>query len=148
MNTNTNPSIDIAALIPHQGSMCLLHEVLSWDQDRICCSAISHRDPQHPLRTADGLLSVCGIEYGAQAIAVHGGLLAAGAQAPSAGYLANAKDVSWTVERLDHIDDDLIVEATKLISESGRSIYEFTLSAQGNILVQGRVAVVLEGNNL
>lgn len=140
--------LDISSLIPHQGSMCLLHEVVSWDHDRIRCSAISHRDPQHPLRGANGLLAVCGIEYGAQAIAVHGGLLAADDSAPRSGYLANAKDVRWTVDRIDQIDDDLIIDAIKLISESGRSIYEFTLSAQGKILVEGRVAVVLEGESI
>jgi predicted hotdog family 3-hydroxylacyl-ACP dehydratase len=139
--------IDIAALIPHQGSMCLLHEVISWDDHHIRCSAISHRDPQHPLRSAQGLLAVSGIEYGAQAIAVHGGLLAENPHAPRAGYLANAKDVSWSIAQLDTISDDLIVDAKKLISESGRSIYEFTLSAQEKILVQGRVAVVLEGES-
>ncbi|MNR80635.1 hypothetical protein D3C72_113600 [compost metagenome] len=138
----------IAALIPHQGSMCLLHEIVSWDEDHIRCSAISHRDPQHPLRSAQGLLAVCGIEYGAQAIAVHGGLLTRDKQTPRAGYLANAKDVSWTIERLDQLDCDLIVDAKKMISENGRSIYEFTLSAQDKILVQGRVAVVLEGEQV
>lgn len=142
------PRFDIAALIPHQGSTCLLDDVVSWDEDRIRCTVASHRDPHHPLRGASGLLSVCGIEYGAQAIAVHGGLLAAanpGSGKPQAGYLANAKDVTWSVERLDEIEDDLVIDAEKLISESGRSIYEFALSAQGRILVQGRVAIVLEG---
>ena len=34
----------IAALIPHQGAMCLLDEVLSADDDGIVCRAVSHRD--------------------------------------------------------------------------------------------------------
>ncbi len=93
--------IDIAALIPHQRAMCLLEEVVAWDTSRICCRTSSHRNPQHPLRDATGLPVASGIEYAAQAIAVHGGLLAAHSsapapafRAPAAGYLANAKDVT------------------------------------------------------
>ncbi|MES2106818.1 MAG: hydroxymyristoyl-ACP dehydratase [Pseudomonadota bacterium] len=140
--------INIPSLIPHQRGMCLLEEVVSWDEARIRCLASSHRNPAHPLRGRSGLLSVCGIEYAAQAIAVHGGLVAAQQpdfRAPGIGYLANAKDVSWSVDRLDDIDADLQVDAEQLISEGGRSIYTFKLSADGLDLMQGRIAVVLEG---
>ena len=34
---------DIAALIPHHGSMCLLGDLEQWDQGRIVCRATSHR---------------------------------------------------------------------------------------------------------
>ncbi len=140
--------IDIPSLIPHQRGMCLLEAVVSWDETRIRCLSSSHRNPAHPLRGKSGLLSVCGIEYAAQAIAVHGGLLASQQpefHAPSVGYLANAKDVNWSVGRLDDIDGDLQVDAEQLISEGGRSIYAFKLSADGRDLMQGRIAVVLEG---
>lgn len=140
--------IDIPSLIPHQRGMCLLEEVVSWDDVRICCRISGHRSPQHPLRGKSGLPAVCGIEYAAQAIAVHGGLKAAARaafKAPAAGYLANAKDVTWKVDRLDDIDQDLQVDAEQLISDGGRSIYAFTLSAGGRALMQGQVAVVLDG---
>lgn len=138
--------IDIATLIPHQGSMCLLAGVVSWDNERIRCYAVSHRDPHNPLRLTDptGLPALSAIEYGAQAVAVHGGLLAQGGK-PRAGYLANAKNVRWFIERLDQVEDDLTVDAEKLISEGGRSIYEFSVSAQGRLLACGQVAVVLDG---
>jgi len=141
-------TIDIASLIPHQGAMCLLERVVSWDDERIRCAASNHRDPLHPLRSASGLLAACGIEYAAQAIAVHGSLTAAHDKEfspPKLGYLANAKDVTWSVDRLDEIEGELTIDAEKLISEGGRSIYEFVISAQDRMLVQGRVAVVLEG---
>jgi predicted hotdog family 3-hydroxylacyl-ACP dehydratase len=139
---------DIAALIPHQGAMCLLEQVVSWDATRICCSTSSHRNPHHPLRMASGLPAACAIEYAAQAIAVHGGLQRAQNaefRAPSAGYLANAREVTWAVQRLDDIEGDLLIDAEQLISEGGRSIYAFTVSANGRALIQGRVAVALEG---
>ena len=40
----------IAHLIPHAGSMCLLDEVLSWDEDTISCRSMQHRGPDNPLR--------------------------------------------------------------------------------------------------
>jgi predicted hotdog family 3-hydroxylacyl-ACP dehydratase len=80
---------EIARLIPHAGAMCLLDAVVSWDADRIRCVSRTHRDPDNPLRAGAELDAVCGIEYAAQAMALHGGLaLSAGAPTP-AGYLAS-----------------------------------------------------------
>ena len=96
----------IAAHIPHAGSMCVLDRVEAWDAARIRCSATSHRDPHNPLRARGRLASVCGIEYAAQAMAVHGALL--GAQQaqteparPRVGYLASVRGVDAFVDRLD-----------------------------------------------
>ena len=55
----------IAARVPHSGSMCLLHTLRSWSAERIECSALSHRDPANPLRTAGVLLAANAIEYAA-----------------------------------------------------------------------------------
>src|SRR5688572_6435242 len=66
----------IAALIPHQGLMCLWEEVVEWDEERIVVRSRGHRDPAHPLRSGDQLHAVHLCEYGAQTMAVHGGLLA------------------------------------------------------------------------
>ena len=62
----------IAASIPHHGAMCLLDAVVDWSETAIFCRAVSHTDPANPLR-ADGRLGAeAGIEYAAQARAVHG----------------------------------------------------------------------------
>ena len=139
----------IAALIPHSGAMCLLEEVRSSDVDGIVCRAVSHRDAGHPLRE-DGILSaVCGIEYAAQAMAVHGALVgkaagqAAGDRHARRGMLAAARDVVFHVERLDDIADDLVVSARKLVAEDGWLLYEFVLQAGAKELVRGRAAVSL-----
>src|SRR5580658_11189609 len=65
--------------IPHKGRMCLLDEVLSWDATRIRCRSATHRSPDNPLRQHGRLGAACGIEYAAQAMAVHGALVAASA---------------------------------------------------------------------
>src|SRR5271154_4361802 len=87
--------------IPHRGRMCLLDEVLEWDAQHIRCRSGTHRAADHPLRSQGRLGVACGIEYAAQAMAVHGAL-AAGAMAarPEAGFLAGLRNVRLHVLRL------------------------------------------------
>jgi len=79
-------------LVPHQGNMCLWDAVLGWDAQGITLEAGNHTDPEHPLRLGDALYAVHLCEYGAQAMAVHGGLLAQG-QPSAAGMLVALRDV-------------------------------------------------------
>jgi predicted hotdog family 3-hydroxylacyl-ACP dehydratase len=69
------------------GSMCLLERVLAWDAAHIHCLATSHTGAGHPLAHAGTLGMANGIEYAAQAMAVHGALLAGSETAPAAGFL-------------------------------------------------------------
>ena len=60
-------------------------------------------------------------------------------------FLAVARDVMLTPIDLDGLPGDLHVHADKIIAEDGRSLYQFRLSSQGQTLLSGRVAVVLQG---
>ena len=71
----------LIGVIPHQGRMCLLEEVLDWSADHVRSRSTSHPDPDHPLRAHGRLGSACGVEYAAQTMAVHGALLAGAAGA-------------------------------------------------------------------
>jgi predicted hotdog family 3-hydroxylacyl-ACP dehydratase len=135
--------MDIARLIPHAGAMCLLEEVTAWDEISIRCTAVSHRDPANPLREAGRLAAVCGVEYAAQAMAVHGGL-ASGGKRPAAGYLASVRDLTCHAGRLDNVAEDLIVEAEKLMGEGINVIYGFTVRAGDRELLSGRAAVIID----
>ena len=132
----------IARLIPHGGAMCLLEEVVSFDAESIVCRAVSHRDAAHPLRDDGVLPATSGIEYAAQAMALHSGL--AGSAHSRRGVLAAARDVRLNVQRLDDIAEDLIVSARQLVMLNGRALYEFTLHAGGRELARGRAAVVMD----
>jgi predicted hotdog family 3-hydroxylacyl-ACP dehydratase len=134
---------DIARLIPHSGTMCLLDGVSAWDDTSIRCTAVSHRDPDNPLREAGRLAAVCGVEYAAQAMAVHGGL-ASGGKRPAAGYLASVRDLTCNAGRLDDVAEDLIIEAEKLMGEGSSVIYGFTVRAGTRELLSGRAAVVID----
>jgi len=134
----------IAARIPHSGSMCLLDRLDGWDAEVIRCSTTTHRLAENPLRTAGGLLAPNAIEYAAQAMALHGGLLAAEGSTPSAGFLASARNVRLAVARLDDIEGALHVQARRLSGDERQILYEFTVNADdGRTLAEGRAVVVL-----
>lgn len=76
LDAATLAGIDIARLVPHQGAMCLWQRILAVDPASVRVATDSHRDPRNPLRSDGRLRAVHLCEYGAQAMAVHGGLLA------------------------------------------------------------------------
>lgn len=135
---------EIESMIPHAGRMCLLDEVLRWDATTIRCISRSHRDADNPLRAGAFLPALCGIEYAAQAMAVHGRLSSAVQQRPRAGYLASVSDLACNAERLDDIAAELVIEAEKIAGDGARVLYRFALSAEGRLLLHGMAAVVLD----
>ena len=132
----------IQSLVPHAGAMCLLHEVLQADADSIRVRAVSHRDPANPLREGGVLPALCGVEYAAQAMAVHGSIH--NENRIRSGMLAALRDVELKVERLDDIAEDLVIEAHCLLHESGHLLYRFEVRANNRELLQGRATVVTE----
>jgi predicted hotdog family 3-hydroxylacyl-ACP dehydratase len=134
----------IARRIPHSGSMCLLDRLESWDAQAIHCTTSSHRLADNPLRTAGGLRSPNLVEYAAQAMALHGGLLAPEGSTPSAGFLASARNVRMSVARFDDVPGALQVQAQRLSGDANQVLYEFSVrDAGGRALAQGRAVVVL-----
>ena len=134
---------EIEALIPHAGAMCLLDELLEWDAERIRCLARSHRDAANPMRAGGELPALCGIEYAAQAMALHGRLTVQ-AVTSSAGYLASVREVVCRVARLDDLEGDLVIDAQRLMGDEAHVVYGFSLSAGGTTVLEGRAAVVLQ----
>jgi len=135
---------EIASRIPHQGRMCLLDTVVDWTPATIRCCAASHREADHPLRADGRLGAACGIEYAAQAMAVHGALLAGDGERPRQGYLASVRGVELAVDRLDDIADDLEVFAERLSGDGNNVLYQFAIHAGGRRLLGGRAAVILD----
>jgi predicted hotdog family 3-hydroxylacyl-ACP dehydratase len=124
--------------------MCLLDAVVAWDDARIHALATSHRRADNPLRTAGGLLSPNAIEYAAQAMALHGGLIAPAGSEPSAGFLASARNVRLAVPRLDEIEGVLHVHAQRVSGDASQILYEFAVKDEaGRALAEGRAVVVL-----
>lgn len=130
----------IEALIPHAGDMVLLDAVEAWDEERIVCTTNSHRRPGNPLARAGGVPAICGVEYGGQAMALHGAL-ASGAGSRQ-GLIANVRGVVLAAPTLDG-DHTITVEAERLAGGGDGVIYRFALSAEGRELVSGQATVLL-----
>lgn len=140
------PQADWSALIPHQGAMCLLDEVVDWSAQAIRARSHSHRRLDHPLRR-DGVLRALHLcEYGAQAMAVHGGLIAraAGARAMP-GLLVSLRAVELAVARIDDLDGALEVHAERLAAGAHAWQYAFRVEHRGDALAHGRAVVALAG---
>jgi predicted hotdog family 3-hydroxylacyl-ACP dehydratase len=143
--------------IPHKGRMCLLDEVLSWDATRIRCRSTTHRAADNPLRAHGRLGAACGIEYAAQAMAVHGALIAASAPLSSTvsshvrgsigatvGYLASVRHVALNVTRLDDLETELIAAAERVTGDGRTVLYEFAVSSADRVLLSGRASIVFD----
>jgi len=135
---------EIAAMIPHGEAMCLLDGVIFWDANRIRCVSRTHRDERNPMRTGGQLRAMCGIEYAAQAMAVHGRLAGSVAARPQLGYMASLRDVVCNEDRLDDLEGDLVVDAERLMGEETRVLYRFNVRVGNTEVLSGRAAVVLD----
>lgn len=136
----------LSAMIPHAGAMCLLDGVLSWDAGSIHCVSRRFRDRDNPLRRRDGSLgAVCGIEIAAQAMALHGGLIAGAGGKAAQGYLASLRDVRLGSGTLDAGVGDLMIMAVRLMGDERGASYGFSLSCGGVERLNGRATVLLAG---
>ena len=123
--------------------MCLLDAVREWSAERIRCAPPGHRPADNPLRNEGRLGAACGIEYAAQAMAVHGALTAGEGKPPRQGYLASVRGVELNVDRLDDIEGPLDIEAERLAGDDENILYRFEVRADGRVLLAGRAAVIL-----
>jgi predicted hotdog family 3-hydroxylacyl-ACP dehydratase len=134
---------EICTRLPHAGRMCLLDRLEGWDDESIACRASSHRDPGNPLRTNNRLHAVCGVEYAAQVMALHGSLLSAPDTLPVMGYLASVRDLKLSIEDLSQVPEDLHIRAQRLSGDDLGFIYEFEIRGGDRTLMTGRVAARL-----
>lgn len=136
---------ELCRLIPHEGAMCLLDAVEEWDETHITCRAGSHRHIGNPLRHGNRLEAICGLEYAAQAMAVHVGILnKKTANQAVVGYLGAVRDLSLHASFLDDVKTDLIIDATRLIGDANTFIYTFRVAAENHELLGGRASIFLK----
>ncbi len=135
---------DIAPLIPHQGTMCLLDRVIEWDKDSILLGTVTHRSPTNPLRLDGRLRSIHLCEYGAQAMAVHGGLSAqADGRTAHPGFLVSLRNVLLHTDFIETLDGELRVSARRLMGTGNSWQYSFEVEHEGRALASGRAAVIV-----
>lgn len=136
-------TIDLSALLPHAGDMCLLESIHDWDRQQIRCLANSHRNKLNPLRRNGKLAVIAGVEYAAQAMAVHNSLRDGLLGEPQVGYIAVLTKVMWDVQWLDEIAAPLEVQADRLAGIEGGCSYLFNVKCGEKSLIRGEIMVAL-----
>lgn len=133
----------LCALIPHAGAMCLLDGVERWDDAGIVCISATHRAADHPLRDQGRLAGLNAIEYGAQAAAVHGGLLARrDGRSARPAYLAAIRDARLPAVDLDQFEGPLSVSAWLLHADGKGIIYRCAVAAGGETIAEARISML------
>lgn len=134
---------EICGLMPHAGDMCLIDRLIHWDEESIQCLAQSHLRVENPLRSKNRLSAIHSIEYGAQAVGLHGGLLARRHdKPPAAGFLVGVRSVRLYRQRLDDTDDPLIITARQLLADEHNLLYAFRLTLNDEPVTEGRAAII------
>lgn len=136
---------ELSRLLPHAGSMRLIDSVESWDASAIRCRTRSHHDPANPLRHGTRLEAVTGLEYAAQAMGVHVGLLNRERSTDGLiGYVGGVKDVVLSVDRLDECPAELTIDASRLFEGGDSFLYQFSISSGGHDVMTGRASIFLK----
>lgn len=135
----------ILGLIPHGGAMCLLDDVLQWDEAGIICRSLRYAAEDNPLRRADGTLgSAAGIEIASQAMALHGRLSAPVEGSPRPGFLVSLRDVRLRAAILPPDTGPLTIMAQRLLGDARGASYGFTVAAGEDEWLSGRATVLFE----
>ncbi len=140
----------ISQVLPHAGDMVLIDEIVSITQENIECCTRSHLLDTNPLRNKSGLPMTAALEYGAQAVALHGLLNLQKNKAkpqtpkPTARIIA-VKSASWGQDWLHTIEQPLIIRATRLthLDSIAHYSFELTTSTHQAALYQAQVTVLL-----
>jgi predicted hotdog family 3-hydroxylacyl-ACP dehydratase len=134
----------IGALLPQAGPMRLLDRVLEHGADHTVCAVLPRRS--RLLAASDGSVPVwVGLEYMAQCIAAHGGLIAlARDEAPRPGVFLGSRRVSFGVQHFA-LDRELRVSARHHRGERGLVVFDCEVRDLdgGSPLVHGRLNVYL-----
>ncbi|MEO5956923.1 MAG: 3-hydroxylacyl-ACP dehydratase [Nitrospiraceae bacterium] len=136
---------ELSTFLPHAGAMRLIDLVESWDATTIRCCTRSHRDVANPLRQGGCLDAVTGLEYAAQAMGIHVGLLNRERSTEGLiGYVGGVKDVVLSVDRLDDCPGELTIAASRLFEGGDSFMYQFAISSGGHNMMTGRASIFLK----
>lgn len=134
----------LCQLIPHDGSMCLLDGVDSWDERQIQCWSKSHLVADNPLRNSSRLSSVNAIEYGAQAVAIHGRLISDDNSSTShSGFLVQIKNIDFEDCDLSSLPGNLCVQAEQIHCDNTSMLYTISIKHDQDQIMTGRIMIFI-----
>ena len=126
--------------LPHAGKMSLLQSVTHADINCLTAKTKSHLDADNPLRIAGEIASINGVEYAAQAMAIHGSLLS---DKPQAGYIATVRNIVLDIPFLPQSNSYLVIEVEQLMSDTNGFTYQFQIHCQEQSIISGKITVFL-----
>jgi len=137
--------LELSKFLPHGNEMCLLSSVEHWDASSITCLTSTHRDQNNPLRRQGLLGMISGLEYAAQAMAVHVGLTTDISEHNSSlGYLGAVRDLQVCSRTFQQFPEELTIHASLLLGQRMSFIYTFSMKANEAILLQGRASIFIK----
>ena len=134
----------IAALIPHGDAMCMLDEIIAWDETGLHGRSHTFATGANPLFENGQLDTVLLIEYGAQAAAVHAALLHSTLGESRPAYIGAIKDVELFTTMADN-STALDLHLQCLLSSNQGAIYELLAQQAGLTLLRGRLILSQPG---
>ena len=137
---------DILQLIPHGPAMCLLDAVDGWDQNVINCHTGSSWKDDNPLMEGGELGVASLIEYGAQAAAIHSGLIMSASQEQDVNlekpaYVAVVKEVEMSRSIVPDSVDVIACEAHLEMATEQGALYRVQLTGDGECLLTGQLVL-------
>jgi predicted hotdog family 3-hydroxylacyl-ACP dehydratase len=125
--------------------MCLLERIVTRGERGMTLATRTHASPANPLRHSGRLRAIHLCEYGAQAMAVHGGLAARDAGCTlRPGLLVSLREVVLSADYVESLDGELLVEVERLEAGAAGMQYAFRVTHGGTELARGRAAVIDE----
>lgn len=89
---------------------------------------------------------IAGLEYAAQAMAVHVGLTTdISERNASVGYLGAVRDLQVHCRTFQQFAENLTIKANVLLQQSMSFIYAFSISARETTLLEGRASIFIQG---
>lgn len=138
--------LELSKFLPHGNDMCLLSSVEYWDASSITCLTSTHQNHDNPLRRQGILGMIAGLEYAAQAMAVHVGLTTDIAKHnASLGYLGAVRDLQIGSRTFQQFAEDLTIKATLLLAQHMSFIYTFSMNTSQMTILQGRASIFIKG---
>ena len=135
---------EIEQRLPHSGNMSLLHEVIQADDNSLMALANSHLEIDNPLRLDGKIATVNGIEYAAQAMALHVSLLSdMHSDTAQTGYLATVRNIEIKVPQLPEKNVPLVIKVERLMANENGFTYHFHISCEQQFLISGKITVFL-----
>ncbi|MCK5190115.1 MAG: hotdog family protein [Methylococcales bacterium] len=121
--------IEVAELLPHDGKMVLLDRVIEYDQESLVAEVVVRDDGLFgDGKTVPAWLA---IEYMAQTVAAHGGMMCHLAGKPiNLGFLLGTRRYNCNVSFLT-VGTNLTVKVERLIQDQGLGVFLCQVSGQG-----------------